>query len=121
MRFLSMIRLEEKGQKPSERLMREMGVLMEEAIKEGYLIRTAGLRPTKEGVRVRSNYGEVSQVDGPFTETKEVIGGYAVIEAESMTQAIEFTKRFLKVHGDEYDLTCEIRPLDGGVEWGPGA
>ncbi len=121
MRFLSMIRLEEKGQKPSERLMREMGVLMEEAIREGYLIRTAGLRPTTEGVRVRSNHGEISQVDGPFTETKEVIGGYAVIEAESMAQAIEFTKRFLKVHGDEFDLTCAIRPLDGGVEWGHGA
>lgn len=121
MRFLSMIRLEEKGQKPSERLMREMGALMEEAIKEGYLIRTAGLRPTSEGVRVRSNYGAISQVDGPFTETKEVIGGYAVIEAESMAQAIEFTKRFLAVHGDEFDLTCEVRPLDGGVEWGPGA
>jgi hypothetical protein len=121
MRFLSMIRTEETDQKPSERLMSEMGQLMDEEIKNGSLIRTAGLRPTSEGVRVRSNHGKLSKVDGPFTETKEVIGGYAVLEAESMDEAIEAVTRFLAVHGDEWDLTCEIRALDGGAEFGPEA
>jgi hypothetical protein len=114
MRYLSMIRLNENtGQKPSERLMTEMGKLMEEMTKEGTLIRTAGLRPTKEGFRVRSRHGKLSMTDGPFTESKEIIGGYAVIEASSKEHAIELTKRFLAVHGDEWDLECEVRPLDG--------
>jgi hypothetical protein len=61
----------------------------------------------------RSWRGELSTVDGPFTETKEVIGGYAVLEASSKKEAIELTKRFLKVHGDEWDIECEVRQLDG--------
>jgi hypothetical protein len=109
-----MIRINENtGQKPSERLMNEMGKLMEETLRNGSLVRTAGLRPTSEGVRVRSRHGNLSRTDGPFTETKEVIGGYAVIEAKSMKEAIELAERFLKVHGDEWDLECEVRPLDG--------
>ena len=93
--------------------MQDMGRLMEEMIRDGSLVRTAGLRPTKEGVRVRSNHGKVSITDGPFTETKEVIGGYAILEAPSMPEAIELTRRFLAVHGDEWNLECEVRPLDG--------
>jgi hypothetical protein len=120
MRFLSMIRVNENsGQVPSQRLMQEMGKLMEEMIREGALIRTAGLRPTKEGVRIRSQYGKRSMVDGPFTETKEVIGGFAILEAKSMQDAIELTNRFLAVHGDEWDVECEVRPLDG-PEFGVG-
>ena len=49
--------------------------------------------------------------DGPFTETKEVIGGYAMLKADSMEHAIELTRRFLLVHGDEWELDCEVRPL----------
>ena len=114
MRFLSMIRIDETtGQKPSERLMQDMGKLLEETIRDGSLVRTAGLRPTKEGVRIRSNHGKVSIVDGPFAETKEVIGGYAVLEAPSLKEAIELTRRFLAVHGDEWNIECEVRPLDG--------
>jgi hypothetical protein len=114
MRFLSMIRINETtGQKPSERLMQDMGKLMEEMIRDGSLVRTAGLRPTKEGVRVRSNHGKVSITDGPFAETNEVIGGYAILEAPSITEAIALTKRFLAVHGAEWNLECEVRPLDG--------
>jgi hypothetical protein len=79
----------------------------------GTLVRTAGLKPTKEGVRVRSNYGKLSVTEGPFTETKEVIGGFAVLEAASMKEAIELTKRFLEVHGDEWNVECEVRPFDG--------
>lgn len=114
MRFLSMIRVDETtGQKPSEKLMRDMGQLIEEMTREGTLVRTAGLRPTAEGVRVRLRQGRLSTVDGPFAETKEVIGGYAVLEAPSMAQAIELTKRFLKIHGDDWNLECEVRALDG--------
>ena len=114
MRFLSMIRVDEKtGQQPSERLMNEMGKLIEEMTREGTLVTTAGLRPTAEGVRVRSRYGKLSRSDGPFVETKEVIGGYAILEAKSMKDAIALTERFLRVHGDEWDLECELRPLDG--------
>jgi hypothetical protein len=114
MRFLSMIRIDEKsGQKPSERLMTEMGKLMEEATREGWLVTTAGLRPTSEGKRVRWNRGKLTTTDGPFTEAKEVIGGYAILEAPSMGAALDLTKRFLRVHGDEWNVECEIRPLDG--------
>jgi hypothetical protein len=121
MRYLSMIRVDETtGQKPSERLQREMGELMEEMFEEGTLIRTAGLRPTSEGFRMRSRYGDLATTDGPFTETKEVTGGYAVIEAGSREEAIELTKRFLEVHGDEWDIECEVRPLDG-EEFSPPA
>ena len=115
MRFLSMIRLDEKtGKKPSEKLMQDMGVLMEEMTRSGQLIGTAGLRPTSEGFRVRLRNGKLTTTEGPFTETKEVIGGYAVLEAKSKEEAVELTKRFLRVHGDEWDLECEVRPLDDG-------
>jgi len=69
-KFLSMVKVDEKsGQKPSERLMKEMGALIEEATRKGWLVTTAGLRPTSEGKRVRWNRGKLSQTDGPFTET----------------------------------------------------
>ena len=120
MRFFSMIRTEETDQTPSPRLMEEMGRLMEEMTRKGHLIQTAGLRPTHEGVRIRSNRGRLSRVDGPFTETKEVIGGYAILEADSMDEALELTRRFLAVHGDEWNLECEVRALHTG-ECGPEA
>jgi hypothetical protein len=114
MRFMSMIRIKENtGQVPSEQLMTEMGKLIEELTREGKLISTAGLRPTSEGVRVRLRNGKLSMADGPFTETKEVIGGYAILGANSKEEAIELTRRFLKVHGDEWDIECEVRQLDG--------
>lgn len=114
MKFLSMIRIQENtGQRPSERLMTEMGKLMEEMTRTGALVSTAGLRPTAEGVRVRSNRGKVSVTEGPFTETKEVIGGFAILEAKDKDEAIALTRRFLAVHGEEWDLECEVRPLDG--------
>jgi hypothetical protein len=90
-----------------------MGKLIEELSRSGKLVSTAGLRPTSEGVRVRLRRGKLSVVDGPFMETKEVIGGYAVLEAESKEEAIELTRRFLKVHGTDWDIECEVRQLDG--------
>jgi hypothetical protein len=108
-----MIRIEETGRMPSEQLMSDMGKLIEELTRSGQLVSTAGLRPTSEGARVRLRRGKLSVVDGPFTETKEVICGYAVLEAKSKEEAIELTRRFLKVHGDDWDIECEVRQLDG--------
>jgi len=114
MRFLSMIRVDERaGQVPSEQLMEDMGKLMDEMTRAGVLVRTAGLRPSAEGRRVRLRKGQISTIDGPFSETKEVIGGFAIVEAPSMQAAIELTERFLRVHGDAWDIECEVRQLDG--------
>jgi hypothetical protein len=115
MRFLSLIRVDEStGQVPSEQVMSDMGKLIDEMTREGALVSTAGLRPTSEGVRVRLHKGgKVSTVDGPFTESKEVIGGYAVLEASSKEEATELVKRFLKVHGTEWNVECELRQLEG--------
>lgn len=108
-----MVRVQETGQLPSQRLMNDMGKLMDELMRAGKLLRTAGLRPTAEGFRMRSRFGKFSTVDGPFAETKEVVGGYAVLEAASKEEAIELTRRFLEVHGDEWDVECEVRQFDG--------
>lgn len=117
MRFLSMIRINEgTGQKPSERLLNEMGKLLDEMTQAGILLDTAGLRPTSEGVRVRLSRGRISVVDGPFTETKEVIGGFAMFKVGSKEEALDWTRRFLEVHGDEWEIDCELRQVE---EMGP--
>jgi len=109
-----MIRINENsGLKPSEKLMEDMGKLIDEMSREGTLVTTAGLRPTREGKRVRQRHGEQSMTDGPFIETSEVVGGFAILEAASMEQAVELTKRFLNVHGNEWDIECEIRQMEG--------
>jgi len=114
MRFLSMIRVNENsGVVPSQQLMSDMGKLIAEMTREGVLISTAGLRPTAEGVRVRLRGGKLSTVDGPFAETKEVVGGFAILEAGSMKEAVEHTKRFLRIHGDEWNVECEVRQMEG--------
>jgi hypothetical protein len=113
MRFLSMVRVAENtGQVPSEKLMTEMGKLIEEFSAKGALVETAGLRPSSEGFRIRNNHGKFSRTDGPFTEAKEVIGGYAILKADSMEEAVALTERFLQVHGDEWNVECEVRQLE---------
>ena len=113
MRFLSMIRVNENsGLVPSEQLMADMGKLIDELNASGALLQTAGLRPTAEGARLRLRKGTLTKTDGPFTETKEVIGGFALFEADSMQQALELTTRFLRVHGDEWEVECEVRAVD---------
>lgn len=114
MRFLSMIRADETtGQAPSEQLMADMGQLIDELTRSGQLVSTAGLRPSSEGSRVRLHRGGLlSVVDGPFTETKEVIAGFALFEAPSREAALALTQRFLKLHGTYWDIECEVRQLD---------
>jgi len=92
--------------------MADMGKLMAEMKQAGVLLDTAGLRPTAEGKRVRQLHGKQRLTDGPFTETKEVIGGYAMLKADSMQEALRWTSRFLEVHGDEWDIECEVRQLE---------
>ncbi len=113
MRFLSLIRVQENtGKQPSERLMTEMGKLMIEMKQTGKLIDTAGLAPTASGKRVRLRGGKVSVVDGPFAEAKEVIGGYAMLDAQSLEEAIALTERFVELHvADGWELDCEVRQV----------
>ena len=85
-----------------------MGRFIEEAFKEGYLLSTEGCLPSTLGARVRNSGGNYTVTDGPFTEAKEIVGGFALIQAKSKADAIEFTKRFLKVAGDG---ETEIRQL----------
>jgi hypothetical protein len=109
-----MIRINENaGVQVTEQLMTDMGKLLSEMTREGTLVQTAGLRPTAEGVRVRQRKGKQSTVDGPFAESKEVIGGFAILEAPSMKEAVELTRRFLRIHGDEWDIECEVRQMEG--------
>ena len=113
MRFLSMVRINERaGTQVTPQLMADMGKLMDEMKRAGILVDTAGLRPTSEGVRVRLSNGRTSVIDGPFTETREVIGGYAMLETTTLEEAIEATRRFLLVHGDEWEIECEVRQVE---------
>ena len=113
MRFLSLIRVQENtGKQPSERLMREMGKLMGDMEQAGTLLDTAGLMPTAQGKRVRLRGGKISLIDGPFTETKEIVGGYAMLKAESLAEAIALTERFIEIHvEDGWEIDCEVRQV----------
>lgn len=114
MRFISIFTHEPNDRPPTEAEMATMGKLIEEGMKAGWLIETEGVHFGAAGVRIhKSTDGKVTVTDGPFAETKEVIGGYAVLEADSMQEAVELTKRFLRIHGDEWDIECEVRQLDG--------
>jgi hypothetical protein len=88
--------------------MEQMGKLIEDGMKAGYLLAVEGCLPTPKGARVRQANGKVSVTDGPFTETKEVIGGLAILQAASKAEAIELARQFLKVAGDG---ECELRQL----------
>ena len=116
-RSLSLIRIDESvigGRVPTDRLMERMGRLIEETKAAGVLLETAGLRSTAEGTRVHWRKGAATVTDGPFTESKEVVGGYAILRTSNKLEAIEWTKRFLGVHEDELELTCEVREIEEG-------
>jgi hypothetical protein len=108
MRFLSVYKTIERGGPPSEEEMARMGKLVEEGMKAGYLLGVEGCMPSASGARVRLSTGKLSVTDGPFTETKEVIGGLAILQANSREEAVELVKQFLQVAGDG---ECELREL----------
>jgi hypothetical protein len=108
MRFLTIYKAAETGQPPTQQHMDDMNRLIQEMISAGTLISTEGCLPTALGARVRRDGDTVTVTDGPFTEAKEVVGGFAIIEAASKEHAIELTRRFLAVAGDG---ESEIRQL----------
>ena len=108
MRFLSIYKSVETGLPPSPEEMTRMGQLVEEGMKAGYLLAVEGCLPSAAGARVRRSNGRVSVTDGPFVETKEVVGGLAIIKADSKAQAIDIARHFLGVAGDG---ECELRQL----------
>jgi hypothetical protein len=85
---------------PTEEHMAAMGKLIADMAKDGTLIATDGLQSSSKGARVRRSGGKTTVIDGPFTETKEVVGGFAIVEARSKEHAIELAKRFLEVVGE---------------------
>ena len=108
MKFLSIYKAAETGTPPSPEHMAQMEKLIEESMKSGELIATEGCLPSALGARVRLDTGKYSVVDGPFTESKEVVGGFAILQAPSKKEAVEITKRFLAVVGGG---ECEIRQI----------
>jgi len=93
-----MVKAPENSSPPPKELMDAMGKLAEEAMKSGEMIETGGLGPSAAGSRVRLAGGKITVTDGPFTEAKEVFGGYAVFELKSKEEAIERTRRFMELH-----------------------
>lgn len=108
MRFLSIYKDEERSAPPSQEEMCTMGKLVEEGFKAGWLVTTEGCLPTKFGARVRSTGGKQAVTDGPFSEAKEVVGGFAILKANSKEEAIQLAKDFLRVAGDG---ECELRQI----------
>ena len=116
MRFMLMIKSEEEGagpaEGPSQQMMEEMGQLFEEMSKAGVLLDTAGLSATAESTQLRWDRGKLTVVDGPFTEAKEVVGGYAIFQAKSKEEAHEWATRFVRLHGDDWTVTAEVRRIE---------
>lgn len=109
MRFLCVYKPSKpEGTPPSATEMAEMGKLINDMLNEGVLLSTEGCLPSALGARVRKSGDEFKVTDGPFTEAKEVVGGFALIEVKSKEEAIEQTRRFLKVAGDG---ECEVRQI----------
>jgi hypothetical protein len=111
MRFLGLLRADkhsEAGTPPSPELMARMGQFIEEIAGTGVLVATDGLHPSSRGARVRLADGKFTVTDGPFTESKELVASYAILELKSKAEAIAFTKRFLEVLGEG---ECELRQI----------
>ncbi|HEY7208993.1 MAG TPA: YciI family protein [Bryobacteraceae bacterium] len=114
MRFLSIYKNSKDGEMPSQKEMERMGKLIEEWMKKGVLLSAEGCMPSATGARVRLSNGKVTVTDGPFSETKEVVGGLAILQVSSKEEAVQSVKEFLSVAGDG---ECELRQLYEG----PGA
>lgn len=101
MRFLCLYKpAQPEGTPPSEGEISQMGKLIEESFKSGILLATEGCLPSALGVRIRMTDGSFKVTDGPFTESKELVGGFALISVKSKGEAVDFTKKFMKLAGD---------------------
>jgi hypothetical protein len=123
MRFLMMHRLDERAPEawnPSQEFMEEMGAFIQDWIDKGILIMAEGVLPSEKGARVRKAQGSaITVTDGPFTEAKEVIGGFAVYAVASKEEALEWTRRFMALHQEHWkgwEGEVEVRQL-----YDPGA
>jgi hypothetical protein len=123
MRFMMMIKASkefEAGAPPNPALMAGMAKLSEEMGNAGVLLLSAGLQPSSQGTRIQCAAGKLSVLDGPFAETKELIGGFAILRAKSKQEAIELAKRCVDVHTKAgVDIEMEIRPLFDPPDSGP--
>jgi hypothetical protein len=107
-KFISVYKTVETNAPPTQQEMEKMGKLIEEGMKAGWLLAVEGCMPSATGARVRKSNGKITVTDGPFIETKELIGGLAILQANSKEHAIELTKYFL---GKAEDGECELRQL----------
>ena len=118
MRFMIMVKADadyEAGKPPTPELIEAIGKLGQREFSTGRMVEMGGLLPTSAGGRVRAARGRVRVTDGPFTEAKEVVGGYAVVEVTSRQEALEMAREFMQAHidvlGDAYEGECEVRQL----------
>jgi hypothetical protein len=96
-------------------LYEEMGKFIEEATKSGNFVGGAGLQPTSAGTRVRLSKGKITIMDGPFTESKEIVGGYSIIDAKTREEALALARRFMELHlkhWPTFEGECEMRPFE---------
>jgi hypothetical protein len=104
---------------PPAGLYEEMGKFIEETTKSGNFVGGAGLQPTSAGTRVKLKGGKITVVDGPFTESKEIVGGYAIIDAKSRDEALGLARRFMELHQKHwptFEGECEVRPFEEEVQ-----
>jgi hypothetical protein len=116
MRFMTLVRGPENFGPPPAGLLEAINKLGEEALAAGVMVDTGGLAPSATGAKVRYSKGKVSVTDGPFSETKELIGGYAVYDVESREEALKWTVRFMELHKDywpEWEGETELRQIFG--------
>lgn len=116
MKYLTFIRHPESYRQsgPPAALMEAMGKFVQRSLQDGTLVDTGGLLPSKDGARVRLAGGKVTVTDGPFTEAKEVIGGWAILEAASKAEAIRIATEFMELHRThwpEFEGESEVRPM----------
>ncbi len=117
MKYLSFVRSSEKYRdaQPPAAMMEAMGKLIEKFTKEGALVDTGGLAPSRDGFRMRLQNGKLSTTDGPFIESKEVIGGWAILKADSKAEILRLTTEFMELHRKhwpEFEGECEVRPIE---------
>ena len=116
MKYLTFIRHSESHREagPPPGLMEAMGQFVQKSLKDGTLVDTGGLLPSKEGLRVRLAGGKLTVTDGPFAESKEVIGGWAILKADSKAEAIRIATEFMELHRKhwpEFEGESELRPM----------
>lgn len=114
MRFMMIVKHAERQGPPPKALMDAIAKLSEEAVKSGAMLGNGGLTSTAQGARVRLSGGKVTVIDGPFTEAKEIIGGYAQFELKSRQEAVESAVRFMELHRQhwpEWEGETEVRQM----------